>query len=54
MVPGVGMVFDAVNGVWYLVDGDYTSAAFCAAAFLPIVGDTAIAAKIRNEGAESN
>ena len=44
------MVFDAVNGVWYLVDGDYTSAAFCAAAFLPIVGDTATAAKLGTKG----
>ena len=50
MVTGVVMVFDAANGVWYLVDGGYISAAFCAAAFLPIVGDTATAAKLGTKG----
>ena len=39
MVPGVGFVFDGINAVWYLQEGDYFNAACSFVSALPGVGD---------------
>jgi RHS repeat-associated protein len=46
MIPGIGMAFDAANGVWYASEGDWTNAAFSAAAFIPLVGDISEAGRL--------
>ena len=39
MIPGVGFVFDGINGVWYAAEGDYFNAACSFVSALPGVGD---------------
>lgn len=46
LAPGYGMVFDAVNGVWYLAEGDLDNAAWSLVSFIPLLGDVASAGKI--------
>jgi RHS repeat-associated protein len=38
-IPVVGDVIDLGNGVYYLIEGDYTNAALSAIAIIPIAGD---------------
>ena len=45
-IPGVGIVADGVNALWYLAEGDYVNAAFSAASMVPGLGDAAAAAKL--------
>lgn len=39
LIPGLGVVLDAVNAVWYLAEGDYFSAFCSLIAVIPVVGD---------------
>ena len=43
--PGVRDSFDAINAIWYLMEGDLTNAAWSAAAFIPVIGGAAGASK---------
>lgn len=45
-VPVAGAVFDLANGVWYAVDGDWTSAFLAVASAVPVVGDAAAGVKV--------
>lgn len=45
MIPGFGMVPDAINAGLYLAKGDYTNMALSSMAILPFVGDAATGAK---------
>lgn len=36
LIPVAGMVFDAVNGVWYAVEGDWGNAGLSALGFIPV------------------
>jgi RHS repeat-associated protein len=46
MVPGIGMLFDAVNLVWYAAEGDWANVGLSALALVPGIGDVAGAAKL--------
>ena len=46
LAPGVGLAFDAVNGVWYLAEGDWASAALSAGAMVPGLGVGSTGAKL--------
>ncbi|MFT9078673.1 hypothetical protein [Ethanoligenens sp.] len=52
IIPGVGMVFDAANGVWYASEGDWANAGFYAIAFIPIVGDITEVGKTAKDAVE--
>lgn len=45
MIPVIGDPADAVNGVWYLKDGDWANAGLSAIGLVPIVGEFVIAGK---------
>ncbi|MGL5861638.1 MAG: polymorphic toxin-type HINT domain-containing protein, partial [Phycicoccus sp.] len=51
LVPLFGEFADAINAVWYMVEGDYVSAGLSVAATVPIVGSGATAAKLGIKGA---
>jgi len=46
LLPGVGIVFDAGNALWYLVEGDYENAALSGLSAVPVVGLFATGAKV--------
>src|SRR5262249_41628529 len=50
MVPVVGTVANLVNAGWYAAQGDWTDAAWSAAAAIPIGGEAADAAKLVKDG----
>jgi len=50
MVPVVGSVAEAVNAGWYAAQGDYADAALSGASAIPVVGDTADAARLTKDG----
>ena len=51
MLPGVGFVFDGINGAWYAAEGDYFNAACSFVSALPGVGDAVgIASKFSKIG----
>ncbi len=47
----MGVAFDGVNAIWYLLAGDLVNAGFSAMAFLPIIGDAAGAGKLLQNAA---
>jgi len=49
-VPGVGVIFDVANSVLYITQGNYGAAALCIVAAVPLIGDTAAAAKLAHAG----
>ncbi|WP_335966824.1 fibronectin type III domain-containing protein [Galbibacter sp. PAP.153] len=42
MVPGLGEVFDAANGIWYTIDEEYGNAAISFASTIPLVYATTV------------
>jgi hypothetical protein len=52
MVPVVGTVANLANASWYAAQGDWTDAAWSAAAAIPIEGDVVDAAKLGKDGVE--
>lgn len=46
MIPGAGMAFDVINGLWYLAEDDYVNALMSGMAFLPVVGEFAGGGKL--------
>jgi len=50
MVPVVGSVAEAANAGWYAAQGDGPDAALSGAAAIPVVGDTADAARLTEDG----
>lgn len=52
-IPVVGAVFDVVNAGIYAARGDYASAALCAVAAVPGIGDCAAAAKVGLKAAKA-
>jgi len=50
MVPVAGSVAEAANAGWYAAQGDYADAAFSGASAIPVVGDTADAARLTKDG----
>lgn len=40
-IPGIGMLFDGMNALWYLAEGDFTNAGLSAVALVPVIGDAA-------------
>jgi RHS repeat-associated protein len=46
LIPGFGMIFDGINGIWYVVEGDWVNAGLSAVSFVPIVGDVAGGARL--------
>ncbi len=39
LLPGIGMVFDGVNVILYLTEGDFTNAGLSGLAFIPFIGE---------------
>jgi hypothetical protein len=52
MVPVVGTVANLANAGWYVAQGDWTDAAWSAAAAIPIEGEVADAAKLGKDAVE--
>jgi len=52
MVPVVGTVANLANAGWYAAQGDWTNAAWSAAAAIPIEGEVADAAKLGKDAIE--
>lgn len=50
LIPGWGMIFDGVNAIWYLFEGDWANAGFSALAFVPVIGDIAGVGKTGYKG----
>ncbi len=52
LIPGIGVLADLTNAVWYAVEGRYGEALLSLGAAVPIVGDAASVAKVlrRTEG----
>jgi len=50
MIPIFGAVADGINAAWYAGEGDYTNAAFSAAAAIPGAGQYATAGKYAMKG----
>lgn len=46
LIPGAGMFFDIVNGVWYAAEGDWSMAGLSMLGAVPLVGDAATGAKL--------
>lgn len=45
LIPVVGPFFDGVNGIIYVVEGDYLNAGFSAIAIVPVIGAAGVAGK---------
>jgi hypothetical protein len=46
VVPLFGEGFDAINGIWYALEGDYLNASLSMAAVVPVVGTAATTTKV--------
>lgn len=46
ILPGYGMLFDAVNGLWYASESDWINAGIIIASFLPLIGDIGQAGRV--------
>lgn len=53
LIPGCGMIFDAVNGIWYLAEGDTDNAKWSLTAFIPAVGDIASIGKMAGKAGKA-
>jgi hypothetical protein len=47
------MIFDGVNALWYVAEGDLVNAGLSAAAFIPVVGDAVGVGKLGVKGAKA-
>ncbi len=51
MIPALGMIPDGINGIYYVLEGDWKNATVSALAFLPVVGDIGVVGKYIKKGA---
>ncbi len=50
LIPGVGIVPDAANGIWSAIEGDWSSAGLSLLAVIPFVGAIGVAGKLIKDG----
>ncbi|MBN1189563.1 MAG: hypothetical protein JXA46_07420, partial [Dehalococcoidales bacterium] len=50
MIPGVGEAFDAVNGVIYAAEGDFTNAGLSFSSCIPVIGNAIGGVKLATAG----